>query len=96
MKNIKHAFTEKTRQTKVRIAGTVLQNVTSTDKDVNAPAGITVIGGKTGTTGKAGHCLIVLCKDSAGNPYISCVMGTTDTDTLYEHQKMLMNLILNG
>lgn len=67
-----------------------------TDKDVNAPAGITVIGGKTGTTGKAGHCLIVLCKDSAGNPYISCVMGTADTDTLYAHQKMLMNLILNG
>ena len=67
-----------------------------TDKDVNAPAGITVIGGKTGTTGKAGHCLIVLCKDSAGNPYISCVMGTTDTDTLYAHQKALMSLILNG
>ena len=39
MKNIKHAFTEKTRQTKVRIAGTVLQNVTSTDKDVNAHDG---------------------------------------------------------
>lgn len=67
-----------------------------TDKDVNAPAGITVIGGKTGTTGKAGHCLIVLCKDSAGNPYISCVMGTTDTDTLYAHQKELMSLILNS
>ncbi len=67
-----------------------------TDKDVDPPAGITVIGGKTGTTGKAGHCLIVLCKDSAGNPYISCVMGTTDTDTLYAHQKMLMSLILNG
>ncbi len=67
-----------------------------TDKDVNAPAGITVIGGKTGTTGKAGHCLIVLCKDSAGNPYISCVMGTTDTDTLYAHQKALMSLILNS
>jgi len=67
-----------------------------TDKDVNPPAGITVIGGKTGTTGKAGHCLIVLCRDSAGNPYISCVMGTADTDTLYEHHKMLMNLILNG
>lgn len=67
-----------------------------TDKDVNAPAGITVIGGKTGTTGGAGHCLIVLCRDSSGNPYISCVMGTPDTDTLYAHQKELMSLILNG
>ena len=67
-----------------------------TDKDVNAPAGITVIGGKTGTTGGAGHCLIVLCKDSSGNPYISCVMGTPDADTLYAHQKELMSLILNS
>ena len=39
MKNIKRAFTEKTRITKVRIAGTVTQNVTSTDKDVNAQNG---------------------------------------------------------
>ena len=67
-----------------------------TDKDVNPPAGITVIGGKTGTTGGAGHCLIVLCRDPSGNPYISCVMGTPDTDTLYAHQKEVMSLILNG
>ena len=65
-----------------------------TDKDVNAPAGITVIGGKTGTTGGAGHCLIVLCKDPSGNSYISCVMGTPDNDTLYSHQKTLMEVIL--
>ena len=66
-----------------------------TDKDVNAPAGITVIGGKTGTTGAAGHCLIILCRDSSGNPYISCVMGTPDNDTLYAHQKALLELILS-
>jgi D-alanyl-D-alanine carboxypeptidase len=67
-----------------------------TDKDQSPPAGITVIGGKTGTTGGAGHCLIILCKDSYGRPYISCVMGTLDSDTLYSHQKILMNQILNG
>ena len=67
-----------------------------TDKDVNPPSGITVIGGKTGTTGGAGHCLIVLCRDPAGNPYISCVMGTPDTDTLYAHQKSVMSLILGN
>ena len=65
-----------------------------TDKDVSPPPGITVIGGKTGTTGGAGHCLIVLCKDSSGNPYISCVMGTPDTDTLYSHQQSVMSQIL--
>jgi D-alanyl-D-alanine carboxypeptidase len=67
-----------------------------TDKDVNPPSGITVIGGKTGTTGGAGHCLIVLCRDPAGKPYISCVMGTPDTDTLYAHQKAVMSLILEN
>ena len=67
-----------------------------TDKDVNPPSGITVIGGKTGTTGGAGHCLIVLCRDPSGNPYISCVMGTPDTDTLYAHQKAVMSLILEN
>ncbi|MCR4792508.1 MAG: serine hydrolase [Lachnospiraceae bacterium] len=65
------------------------------DKDVDPPSGITVIGGKTGTTGGAGHCLIVLCRDPSGNPYISCVMGTPDTDTLYDHQQKVMSLILN-
>ena len=65
------------------------------DKDVAPPSGITVIGGKTGTTGQAGHCLIVLCKDSSGNSYISCVMGTPDNDVLYDHQNQVMSLILN-
>ena len=46
MKNIKKAFTNITNIQKVRIANTVTQNVTSTDKDVNARNGMmnTVIG----------------------------------------------------
>ena len=39
MNNIKKAFAEKTHQSKIRIAKTVIQNVTSTDKDVNAQNG---------------------------------------------------------
>ena len=38
------------------------------------PEQITVIGGKTGTTNAAGSCLILLSKDSSGNPYISVVL----------------------
>ena len=46
MKNIKKAFTNVTNIQKVRIANTVTQNVTSTDKDVNARNGMmnTIIG----------------------------------------------------
>ena len=42
---------------------------------VNAPDGVTVVGGKTGTTGEAGYCLILLYRNSADPPYISIGMG---------------------
>ena len=46
MKKVKEAFADYTKITKVRIANTVIPNVTSTDKDVNAHNGMmnTVIG----------------------------------------------------
>ncbi|MBO4851860.1 MAG: cell division protein FtsA [Prevotella sp.] len=46
MKNIKKAFTNITNIQKIRIANTVTQNVTSTDKDINARNGMmnTIIG----------------------------------------------------
>lgn len=49
----------------------------------NAPANVTVIGGKTGTTNAAGHCLMLLVRDVGGAPYISIVMGVPSTDELY-------------
>ncbi len=39
MKNIKRAFTEKTHISKIRIAGSVSQNITSTDKEINEHKG---------------------------------------------------------
>lgn len=48
-----------------------------------APENITVIGGKTGTTNAAGHCLILLARNSSGNPYISVIMNSSSTEDLY-------------
>lgn len=48
-----------------------------------APTGVTVIGGKTGTTIAAGHCLVIMARDIGGNPYIGIVMRARDTDELY-------------
>lgn len=59
---------------------------------VNAPDGITVVGGKTGTTGEAGYCLILLERNEADHPYISIVMGAGSRDVLYED----MNALLEG
>lgn len=51
--------------------------------DYTAPDNINVIGGKTGTTNAAGHCLILLSRSSNGNPYISVIMNSASTEDLY-------------
>lgn len=56
----------------------------------DAPEGVTVVGGKTGTTGEAGFCLILFEKDRKENPYISIVMGAGTKDALYQDMTALM------
>ncbi|WP_242840740.1 D-alanyl-D-alanine carboxypeptidase family protein [Butyrivibrio proteoclasticus] len=60
-----------------------------------APSGVTVIGGKTGTTQAAGHCLVLLARDTSGNPYISVIMRDTDSATLYNDMSQLLGEIVN-
>ena len=57
------------------------------------PDKVTVIGGKSGTTKAAGHCLILLSRSSSGNPYISVIMNTDSTDDLYSNMTTLLNAI---
>ena len=47
------------------------------------PSNITVIGGKSGTTNAAGHCLMLLSKDTSGSPYISIILRSKTNDILY-------------
>lgn len=61
----------------------------------STPSGVTVIGGKTGTTNAAGHCLILLARDTAGNPYIAVIMRDTDSGTLYDDMTELLKEIVN-
>ena len=60
-----------------------------------APGGITVIGGKTGTTNAAGHCLILLTRDTTSKPYISIIMRAEDKDSLYAQMTDLLEEINN-
>lgn len=55
--------------------------------------GITILGGKTGSTNEAGMCLVVLAYDAQNNPYISIVMKATSRVQLYQAHQMLMWLI---
>lgn len=57
------------------------------------PEGVVVIGGKTGTTNAAGNCLVLLSKDSAGNPYISVILKCSQRDYLYDEMYDLINLV---
>ncbi|MBD5547486.1 MAG: D-alanyl-D-alanine carboxypeptidase [Lachnospiraceae bacterium] len=60
-----------------------------------APSGITVMGGKTGTTNAAGHCLILLSRDSSSNPYISIIMRAESGELLYSQMTDLLEEINN-
>ena len=60
----------------------------------SAPSGVTVIGGKTGTTTAAGHCLILLARDISASPYIAVVMRDTDSGTLYNDMTELLKEIV--
>jgi D-alanyl-D-alanine carboxypeptidase len=61
-----------------------------------SPEGITIIGGKTGVTSKAGNCLILLFKDDEQNQYASLVLKAADSDTLYSDMDKMFSLISNG
>lgn len=47
------------------------------------PEGITVVGGKTGTTGEAKYCLVLLSTASNGDQLISTVFGADSAYNLY-------------
>ena len=58
----------------------------------NTPEGITVIGGKTGSTASAGKCLILLANNASGKSFIAVVMGAKDEGTLYNTLSELLKI----
>lgn len=56
------------------------------------PEGHVLIGGKTGTTGEAGYCLVLLSTNAAGENIISIVLKADCKSNLY----LLMNEIITG
>ncbi len=57
----------------------------------NAPEGISVVGGKTGTTDNAGLCLILYSENKKGDGYISVLLGCPDKQTLYNSMSKLLS-----
>lgn len=63
--------------------------------EAQAPSGITVLGGKTGTTNAAGHCLVLVSRDTSNNPYISVILRADSRDNLYTQMTELLGEINN-
>lgn len=59
------------------------------------PEGLTVIGGKTGTTKAAGSCLIIGSQDTRQHEYISVVLKAESRQTLYENMTNIIQKIVN-
>lgn len=57
-----------------------------------SPDGFQVVGGKTGTTGDAGYCLVLYSYNPSGQPIISIVLKADGKSNLY----LLMNEMLQG
>ena len=58
--------------------------------DIKAPDGVSVIGGKTGTTKAAKSCLILLSNGDNDHTYISVILGSVDHDSLYKNMTTLL------
>ncbi len=58
-----------------------------------APEGITVIGGKTGTTRKAGNCLILYSQDGQDKSFISLILQADGGNSLFSQMTHLLEKI---
>ncbi len=61
------------------------------NETTKTPKGVTVIGGKTGTTNDAGYCLVLYSKNKSQEPVISIVMKAESRDSLYSLMSELLS-----
>ena len=58
--------------------------------EADLPKSGKIVGGKTGTTLKAGNCLILLDESDSGKPFISIIMGAETKEILYRDMTALI------
>lgn len=59
------------------------------------PDGLTVFGGKTGTTSAAGYCLVMGSRDDSSEEYISVIMKASSRPGLYDNMTNIISKIVN-
>ncbi len=77
--------------------GTRTRVLDSTDKfltgERSLPAGVTLLGGKTGTTPEAGANLAVFVQNKMGVPYIAVIMNADTRAVLYDDMYTLLSAV---
>ena len=63
------------------------------EREAEAPENVTVLGGKTGTTSKAGSCLALVSQNAYGEPFISIVVNAANKTDLYYDMNTLLSQI---
>lgn len=75
----------------------ILKRLDATDqyltKQVTPPKNVTVLGGKTGTTGAAGSCLALASQNAYGEPFISIILHAPTKSVLYDNMNQLLGKI---
>ncbi len=61
--------------------------------EATEPKGVTVLGGKTGTTDEAGNCLALVSQNEYGKTFISIVTNALDKPQLYEQMNQMLERI---
>lgn len=61
--------------------------------EATAPRGVTILGGKTGTTSEAGNCLALISQNAYGKPFISIISNAESKELLYEQMNSLLATI---
>lgn len=56
-------------------------------------SGLTLIGGKTGTTMKAGKCMVMALEDESGKEYVEVVLNSDSKKSLYDNLDILSSRI---
>jgi D-alanyl-D-alanine carboxypeptidase (penicillin-binding protein 5/6) len=59
------------------------------------PSGVTMYGGKTGTTSMAGSCLMVMTENAKGERFFSVVLGADTKEELYQSMTDLLEKTVN-
>ncbi len=63
---------------------------------VKPPKGVTVFGGKTGTTNAAGNCMILLSEGADKHQYISLILHAETGEELYQYMTQILERIGSG